>query len=257
MPRVRLVHWSGPEGRERKLRLAGHGFEVQFDDLEPPQLLRALRATLPDAYVIDLSRSPSSGRQIGMMLRTYKDTRHIPLVFVDGDREKVAAIKTILPDAAYTTWGRIKTALTKAIARPPAAPVVPPSSIYTGKPAVEKLGVKPGWRVAVTGAPPGMADTLSPLPAKAALTAKLSAECHLFLVFVRSTRELHTQLTSVARHVTTQTLWVMWPKGASKIKTDVNGTVVRETGLAGGWVDYKICSVDDTWSGLAFKRRQR
>jgi CheY-like chemotaxis protein len=256
MPRIRLVHWSGPEGRARKLELAGLGFETEFEDLEPPELLRALRGNPPDAFVIDLSQAPSRGRQVAMALRTYKDTRHIPLVLADGDRAKVAAIRAILPDATYTSWGRMKTALAKAIARPPKSPVVPPSSIYTGKPAIEKLGVKPGWRVAVVGGPQGLAETLSPLPEKAALTAKPSPDCHIFFVFVRSARELHAQLTSVARHITTQTLWVMWPKGASKVRTDVNGNVVRETGLAAGWVDYKVCSIDDTWSALAFKRRK-
>ena len=53
-----------------------------------------------------------------------------------------------------------------------------------------------------------------------------------------------------------QTLWMVWPKQASGINSDLNGNIVRETGLASGWVDFKICSIDDTWSGLAFKRRR-
>lgn len=39
------------------------------------------------------------------------------------------------------------------------------------------------------------------------------------------------------------------------MKTDLDGNLVREAGLAAGLVDYKVCSVDDTWSGLAFKKR--
>jgi len=31
---------------------------------------------------------------------------------------------------------------------------------------------------------------------------------------------------------------------------------VRAFGLAAGWVDFKISSIDDTWSGLCFARRQ-
>jgi hypothetical protein len=30
---------------------------------------------------------------------------------------------------------------------------------------------------------------------------------------------------------------------------------VRSFGLAAGWVDYKICAIDETWSGLLFTRR--
>jgi hypothetical protein len=40
------------------------------------------------------------------------------------------------------------------------------------------------------------------------------------------------------------------------VPSDLDGNVVRTAGLAAGWVDYKVCSVDDTWSGLAFKRRK-
>jgi hypothetical protein len=56
--------------------------------------------------------------------------------------------------------------------------------------------------------------------------------------------------------VARQPVWIIWPKRASGIKTDVDANVVRNTGLAAGWVDYKVCSVDDTWSAYAFKRRK-
>lgn len=256
MAKIRLIHWNGPEGRERKLRLASLGHQAEFDDLEGPLLLRAMRANPPDVYLIDLSRLPSHGRDVAMSLRTYKDTRHTPIVFVDGDPEKVAKLKALLPDATYTSWGRLETALSKAIARPVASPIVPPPSLYSGKPTVEKLGVKPGMRVCLLGAPTGIRETLAPLPRGVDLTAKPEAACDLFLVFVRSLRELALELQVLARDVTRQPVWFIWPKTASGVKTDLNGNVVRETGLAAGWVDYKVCSVDGTWSGLAFKRRK-
>jgi len=56
--------------------------------------------------VIDLNRLPSQGRDLGIALRTYKTTRQVPLVFVDGDPEKVARIREILPDAVYTSGTR-------------------------------------------------------------------------------------------------------------------------------------------------------
>ena len=53
------------------------------------------------------------------------------------------------------------------------------------------------------------------------------------------------------------TLWVSWPKGSSKIVTDLNGNIVREFGLGGGLVDVKVCAVDDDWSGLKFMYRKK
>ena len=255
MARVRLIHWNGPEGRERKLRLASLGHHADFDDVDRPALLRLLRGDSPEAFVIDLSRLPSHGREVAMWVRSAKSTRHVPIVFVDGDPAKVAKLKTLLPDATYTTWGRLDLALRRVIARPVTSPVVPPSSIYSGKPVVEKLGIKAGMRVCLVGAPQGFATTLLPMPEGVVFSAKPSAHCALFVAFARSRRELALHFEALAPHFVRQTLWMVWPKKASRVTTDLDGNVVRETGLASGWVDYKICSVDDTWSALAFKRR--
>jgi CheY-like chemotaxis protein len=256
MARVRLIHWNALEGRERKLRVVALGHQVDFDPLERLPLVRTLRANLPEVFLIDLSRLPSHGREVALVLRSSKDTRHVPIVFVDGDPEKVAQLKALLPDATYTSWGRLKMSLAKTLARPVTAPIVPPASIYSGKPLADKLGIKPNMRVCLLGAPKGFADMLAPLPAGVTLAAKSSAGCDLFVVFVRSGHELSTQLLSVARDVTRQTAWFAWPKKASGTRTDLDGNVVRETGLATGWVDFKVCSISDTWSGLGFKRRK-
>lgn len=255
MARVRLIHWNGPEGRECRRRLASLGHEAVFDEPDGPALLRAIRAGGVDAIVIDLSRLPSHGREAAMAIRSSKSTRHLPLVFVDGDPAKVAAIKTLLPDATYTTWPRIGSAVARAIARPVVAPVVPPSSIYSAKPTVEKLGVKAGMRVAVLNAPPNIESLLVPMPAGVTLTAKASAEADLFLAFVRSRQDLAARLSTLTRWLARQPVWLIWPKTASGVESDLTGNIVRETGLAAGLVDYKVCSVDETWSGLAFKRR--
>jgi CheY-like chemotaxis protein len=256
MAHVRLIHWNGDEGRERQQQLRSRGHEVDYDDVEPPVLTRILRSGSPDVYVIDLTRLPSHGRQVAMWLRTTKATRHTPIVFLDGDPAKVAHLKTLLPDAFYTSMRGMDGAIRKALAAPKADPVVPPSSIYTGKPAAEKLGIKGGMAVCVMNAPAGFAESLAGLPPDARLTAQPSPRCDLFIAAVRSRRELHAGFSSLDRHVAKQTVWLVWPKKSSGVVTDLNGNVVRETGLAAGWVDFKICSIDDTWSGLAFKKRK-
>jgi hypothetical protein len=47
-------------------------------------------------------------------------------------------------------------------------------------------------------------------------------------------------------------LWILWPKQTSKLQTDLGQQLVQEAGLAAGMVDFKICSIDETWSGLRF-----
>jgi len=256
MKTVRLIHWNEDEGLERRKRLEALGFEAAFDFGDGIFAIRQIRSSPPDAVVIDLSRIPSHGREVAHSIRGAKATRHLPIVFVDGEPEKVKRTRLLLPDAAYTTWGRIKTALPKAIRKPPKDPIVPDHNAAWAKPTVAKLGVKPGFTVALLASPKGFADTLKPWPAKVTFTARPESQADIFLGFARSHRELQAHLLSLQGVADRQTLWLVWPKKASGVRSDLDGNVVRTTGLDAGWVDYKVCSIDDTWSGLAFKRRK-
>ncbi|HEX8029483.1 MAG TPA: hypothetical protein VF491_13510 [Vicinamibacterales bacterium] len=255
MKTVRLIHWHEDEGLERRKQLEAFGFAAAFDFGEGlAAVLRELRASPPDAVVIDLTRLPSHGRELARTLRGSKSTRHVALVFVGGEPEKIKTTKALLPDATYATWGRAKAAIEKAIARPVKNPVNP-GDLMSGRPLAAKLGIKPGFAVALLASPKGFADTLKPLPSKVTFSARPDPNADIFLCFARSLRELHAHLLSLAR-VDRQTVWLLWPKKASGVTSDLDGNVVRTTGLAAGWVDYKVCSVDATWSGLAFKRKK-
>ena len=49
---------------------------------------------------------------------------------------------------------------------------------------------------------------------------------------------------------------VAWPKRASGVATDLTENIVRDAALPHGIVDYKVCAIDATWSGLKFARRK-
>ncbi len=255
MNSVRLIHWDEEEGLERRAQLEAFGFEAAFDPGGGTVILRELRARPPDAVVIDLTRLPSHGREIARTLRGSKTSRHLPLVFVGGEPDKVKATRALLPDATYTSWAKAETAIRKAIARPVRKPVNP-GDLMSARPTVLKLGVKPGFKVALLASPKGFADRLKPLPSKVTFTARADVTADLYIGFSKSARELQAHLSAVQGVADRQTLWLLWQKKASGVKTDIDGNVVRRAGLASGWVDFKVCSVDATWSALAFKRRK-
>jgi len=130
-----------------------------------------------------------------------------------------------------------------------------PADVPSTKPTSAKLGIKEGHKVCVLSAPKGFTESLKPLPAMVTFTARTDKTADLFLCFVRSLRELESHALTLTAAIDRQTLWLIWPKKASGVKSDIDGNVVRMTGLSAGWVDFKVCSVDATWSGLAFKRR--
>ena len=45
-------------------------------------------------------------------------------------------------------------------------------------------------------------------------------------------------------------VWVSWPKKAAKVSTDITENTIREVALPMGFVDTKVCAIDETWSGL-------
>ena len=92
MARVRIVHWKPAEAEALLETCRAGGFEVEFDPAALPDVARTIRRTMPDALVIDLTRVPSHGRELAFAIRRTKYTRQIPIVFVDGEPEKVEAI---------------------------------------------------------------------------------------------------------------------------------------------------------------------
>jgi CheY-like chemotaxis protein len=258
--RVLLVHWKPEEAGPHvsALRKAGHDVRV----LEPDGMseLRALGACPPDAIVIDLGRLPSQGRAVATALRQQRATRDVPLVFVEGDPEKTARVRVLLPDASYTTWRGLAGALRKALAtRPKGKPVVPGTmAAYSGAPLLNKLGIKPGSVVALLGAPEGFERrTLGALPGGVTVRQDTRSAFNVALLFARSKADLARRFPAAARAMGKPgALWIVWPKKPSGLQTDLDGNTVRAFGLARGLVDYKIAAIDVTWSGLCFARRK-
>ena len=130
-----------------------------------------------------------------------------------------------------------------------------PTSGYSGKPLVTKLGIKPGHRIALVSAPTGF--RLDGLPEDVRNLGQSARELDVVMLFVKSRAELARGFTrETARLADGGMLWVAWPKKASGVKTDVTEDVVREVVLPAGWVDVKVCAVDETWSGLKILRRR-
>jgi CheY-like chemotaxis protein len=258
MPRVLVIHWNRSEADERAERLRARGFRCEaFCEPREGAALRAIRGNPPDAIIIDLARLPSHGRAAGVFLRGQKSTRHVPLVFIEGDAEKTARTRELLPDAVYTTWPRAVAALRGALRNAPAAPVVPGTfDGYSGTPLATKLRIRPGSTVLIDGAPEGFEAGLEPLP-EGASACRRSADPDVILAFVRSQAELSLRMPELARGMRQgRTLWIVWPKKTSALAGDLGEPAVRATGLATGLVDYKVCAVDSTWSGLAFALRR-
>ena len=149
---------------------------------------------------------------------------------------------------------------------------------YSGTPLPEKLGIKPGARVGLAGAPDGFGALLEPLPDGARVEAAAPAAAaagavlpgpvlpgpvlpgpvlpgtgpfDVIVFFTVEQAELAGRLSELrARMAPAAGLWIAWPKRASRVPTDMTEDVIREIALPTGLVDNKVCAIDQVWSGL-------
>lgn len=119
------------------------------------------------------------------------------------------------------------------------------SAGYSGTPLPRKLGIKPGHRVMLLGAPDGFAlEGVAPV-------RRAQGPADVIVSFHSERRELERRLPVLRERMEQAAgLWIAWPKRASKVATDITEDVVREIALANRLVDNKVAAIDETWSGL-------
>jgi hypothetical protein len=129
---------------------------------------------------------------------------------------------------------------------------------YSGTPLARKLGIAEEKVYAVVGDPGHVDELLVPLPAGASRVDD-PAEADVVLWFVTARAELEERIRELATAIhPDRTLWIAWPKRASKVPTDTTEDVVRDVVLPLGLVDTKVAAIDATWSGLRLVwRRER
>jgi hypothetical protein len=121
----------------------------------------------------------------------------------------------------------------------------------------EKLGIKEGSAILILNAPPAYEKILTPLPADILFKKKLQSPLQFIQFFTRDRAELTKQFPRLKSHLQPGgILWISWPKGSSKVTTNLNENTVRDIGIANGMVDIKVCAVDETWSSLRFAFRK-
>ena len=134
---------------------------------------------------------------------------------------------------------------------------MPAPTAYSGTPLAKKLGFKPGGRVFLVDPPEGYAELLEPLPAGVAFERAASGATDLVHVFCTRQQELASLLNQFRATLRPDAvLWVSWPKKTSKLPTTVTEGTIRELALPLGFVDIKVCAVNEIWSGLKLVLRK-
>ena len=126
------------------------------------------------------------------------------------------------------------------------------TSGYSGTPLGKKLGFRHGMRVLIDGAPDGIRHAIErSIDEKPAWRFTPEPDLEAAHLFVTERDFLGHKLAALRRLIQPAGfVWISWPKKASKQPTDITEDVIREVALPLGFVDVKVCAVDETWSGL-------
>ncbi len=128
---------------------------------------------------------------------------------------------------------------------------------YSGTPLPQKLGIKPGLTVVAINPPANYRRLLGQIPDSITFSERLKSGSSFVHLFTSRRSEMQKKMSILRDKISDNgAIWVSWPKKSSGISTDVTEDVIREIALPLGFVDIKVCAVDEIWSGLKLMIRR-
>lgn len=122
---------------------------------------------------------------------------------------------------------------------------------YSGTPLAKKLSLRDGMLCWFDGMPDSVADEIGEYALELTFTPEPVEGLDAAHIFVTERAPLDEKLHLLRGLIDKKgQVWVSWPKKASKVPSEVTEDTVREICLPMGFVDTKVCAVDETWSGL-------
>lgn len=122
---------------------------------------------------------------------------------------------------------------------------------YSGTPLAKKLGISERTHIVTVDAPDHYRDLLAPIPEGVVWQTRVTVRTDLVHVFTTRNEDLRRHLVAIRRTLRPDaSVWVSWPKKSSGVLSTVDEQTIRNLALPLGFVDIKVCAVDEVWSGL-------
>jgi hypothetical protein len=129
---------------------------------------------------------------------------------------------------------------------------------YSGTPLAQKLGIKPEQTVVVIDEPANYRKLLGEVADRVTFARTPGNSASFVHFFTTRRAELEKRLKKLRTQISDSGIvWISWPKKSAGVPTDVTEDVIRDVALPLGFVDVKVCAVDETWSGLKLMIRRK
>jgi len=118
----------------------------------------------------------------------------------------------------------------------------------------QKLQLKPGQRMAVLNAPQGYLERVAAEMEGITVSAQATGKPDAVLLFVNKLAEAERLGLRAIRAIKSDgLLWIAYPKGTSRLKTDVNRDRLWEALKPTGWRPVRQVALDEVWSAMRFR----
>jgi hypothetical protein len=122
---------------------------------------------------------------------------------------------------------------------------------------VKKLGLKPGMRALVLGAPSGYLKSLAPLPEGFAVSESIGGSNDFVQFFATRKSEIEKSAKRLLQSSAPSALvWITYPKKTSGVDSDLSREAVWAAMEGTGWRPVSQIAIDDVWSALRFRPQE-
>ena len=124
----------------------------------------------------------------------------------------------------------------------------------TTNPIAKKLGLKPGMRALMVGAPAGYLKLLAPLPEDVVVFGATKGAYQFVQLFATRKSEIKKSTPKLLKHAARGALvWITYPKKSSGVESDLYREEVWDAMKGTGWGVVSAVAIDEVWSALRFR----
>lgn len=122
------------------------------------------------------------------------------------------------------------------------------------KSVAQKLLIKPNHKVLIVNPPEGYQVLLGRVPPGVSIQTHSNEPVDMVVAFINSGSELVDQLEKLSHRLKPGgILWVVYHKGTSKLRTDINRDTINAYAQSIGLQGVAMISINADWSGLRLK----
>jgi len=123
------------------------------------------------------------------------------------------------------------------------------------KSIAQRMFIKSGHTLVLLNAPPGYIETIGEIPEAVKILNTLVSGADIIQFFTKSRSDLEKNFNPLINALKDDgSLWISYPKGTSKVETDINRDIIWKIGEGVGLKPVAMISIDSVWAAFRLKK---